>query len=50
MYVDDAVVISPEKDWISTKIKSLQTDNVLMDNGNLQNYLMKRESQCTSPK
>lgn len=39
MYVDDAVVISPDKEHIWSVIKSLQADYVLTDNGNLRDYL-----------
>lgn len=39
MYVDDAVVISPEKDQILAIIRSLKAYYVLTDDGNLHNYL-----------
>jgi len=39
MYVDDAVVISPDKDAITRLIKSLQADYVLTNDGDLCDYL-----------
>ena len=39
MYVDDAVVILPNKDKISAIIRSLQADYVLTDDGDLRDYL-----------
>jgi hypothetical protein len=39
VYVDDAILISPNKERIDQEIKSLQEDFVLTDDGELKDYL-----------
>lgn len=39
VYVDDAILISPDKHKIDAEIKSLQRDYVLTDDGELKDYL-----------
>jgi len=39
VYVDDAILISPNKSLIDLEIKSLQKDYALTDDGELKDYL-----------
>ena len=39
VYVDDAILISPDKSKIDAEISSLQQDYVLTDDGELKDYL-----------
>ena len=39
VYVDDAILVSLHKDLINTKIKYLQKDYILTDDGELKYYL-----------
>lgn len=39
LYVDDAILISPDKSRITAEIKSLQRDYDLTDDGELKDYL-----------
>ena len=39
VYVDDAIIISADKEKINSEIKSLQQDYVLTDDGELKDYL-----------
>ena len=45
VYVDDAILISPDKSLIDAEIKSLQEGYVLTDDGDLQDYLGTRFTQ-----
>ena len=38
LYVDDTVVISPDKLWIDNLVKSLQQDFDLTDDGDIKDY------------
>jgi len=39
VYVDDAIIISADKEKINSEIKSLQQDYALTDDGELKDYL-----------